>query len=95
MSVMGFLEPAAGTGAAGRLSVRGGLGPGIAVHGPVLEGRMSVRDAQLLNAADGVRGGGPFSSNLPTAKSMIVQAGPEWDQTAVDAFWAGRDSVFG
>ena len=94
MSVMGFLEPAAGTGAAGRLSVRGGLGPGIAVHGPVLEGRMSVRDAQLINAADGVRGGA-FSAISPTAKSMLVEAGPERDQTAVDAFWAGRDSVFG
>ena len=94
MSVMGFLEPAAGTGAAGRLTVVGGLGPGITVHGAILEGRMSVRDAQLLNAAEAVRGGA-FSAISPNAKSMIVQAGPEWDQTAVDAFWAGRDSVFG
>ena len=82
MSVMGYLEPAAAP--VGRLRLRGGAG--IAGRGAVLEGRMSVREAQLLDMARGAAG---WQGTVVAARS-----GPDWNQAEVDAFWAGRDSVF-
>ena len=82
MSVMGFFEPAPPAPGRGmRLPPEGdGLGAGIRVEGPVLEGRMSVGEA--LVAIGGVR------CSLPSTLAP-------WNQAENDAIWAERDSVFG
>ena len=82
MSVMGFFEPASPTTGRGLgiPSNSSGLGAGIRVEGPVLEGRMSVGEA--LVAVGGVR------CSLPSTLTP-------WNQAENDAIWAERDSVFG
>ena len=52
MPIRGYFEPRP-VGAL-RTTLQGGLGAGIAVQGPVLEGRMSVEEAIVL---DRIRGG--------------------------------------
>ena len=51
MPIRGYFEPRP-VGAL-RTTLQGGLGGGIAVQGPVLEGRMSVEEAVLLNRIRG------------------------------------------
>ena len=85
MSVMGFFEPAGV-----RLKIEHGLGQGIGVQGAVLEGRMNVRDALAFDSAR--------ARARLTAAVYSVPAGSRtspWTEADTDAFWAGRDSVFG
>ena len=51
MPIRGYFEPRP-VGAL-RTTLQGGLGGGISVQGPVLEGRMSVEEAILLNRIRG------------------------------------------
>ena len=79
MDVMGFFQPASPPDAGRLRRSSSGLGAGIRVQGPVLEGRLSVRQALALAGAQ-CHGGSTRA---------------HWNRAEVDRFWLTRDSVFG
>ena len=81
MPIMGYLEPRY-LAATRMLTVEGGLGAGIKAVGPVLEGRMSVEEAQLIHRAQG--------ANYAYGSWERERLNREGDEV-----WAGRESVFG
>ena len=82
MPIMGYLEPRY-LAATRMLTVEGGLGAGIRAVGPVLEGRMSVEEAQLIHWAQG----GRCEFGSWDRERVSRDEG--------DEVWAGRESVFG